>query len=89
MASESVSDAMPSNEVIAECSAKNIEQHSKNDDKYRNGSSYPLCAANNHSKSIMTVIKTAYTSTNFHVDGPLYFGWLSLGYEADQLRTMV
>lgn len=37
----------------------------QNDDKYLNGSSYRLCAANNHSKSIMTVIKTAHKHQNF------------------------
>lgn len=37
-----------------------------NDDKYLNGSSYRLCAANNHSESIMTVIKTAHKHQFHH-----------------------
>ena len=39
----------------------------QNDDKYLNGSSYRLCAANNHSKSIMTVIKTAHKHQFHHM----------------------
>lgn len=51
----------------------------RNDDKYLNGSSYLLCAANNHSKSIMTVIKTASKHQ---------FSFVYVGLNSSQLRII-